>query len=142
MKSHFGIKFNSEISDPYLYGMAVIALTAIINSKISVKSIAVEEIRVGNNFLYCFTVRKLVAYMGRDKETEKITYLLLDESRIAWARAEGFFDDPEFTREKAFERIGVMRKLPNINEFVNFLTAKPFEGVGPYITTALIKQKP
>jgi len=142
VKSHFGIKFNSDTIDPYLYGMAVIALTAIINSKISVKSISVEEIRVGVNYLYRFQIKHLVAYMGRDKETQKITYLLQDESRINWARSEGFFDDPTFTREKVFEKIGVMRKLPDINQFVNFLTGKPFEGIGSYVTTALIKQKP
>ena len=142
MKSHFGITFNSDTIDPYLYGMAVIALTAIINAKISPKSVSVEEIKVGINYLYRFNVKSLVAYMGRDKETQKITYLLQDEARISWARAEGFFDDPTFTRENVFEKIGVMRKLPDINQFVNFLTAKPFEGIGPYVTTALIRRKP
>jgi hypothetical protein len=138
VKSHFGITFNSDLDDAHLYGIAVIALTAIINAKIPIKSIAVEEIRIRKTYLYLFNVGGLIAYMGRDAKTSKITYLMQDEARISWARAEGFFDDPEFTREKAFERIGVMRKLPNINEFVNFLARKPFEGIGPYMRKELI----
>ena len=137
MKSHFGITFNSDTVDPYLYGIAVIALTGIINYKISQENISVEEIQVGHTYLYVFSVNKIIAYMGRDKNTNKITYLMQDEARLKWCKLEGFFEMPDFTREKAFEQIGVMRKLPNINEFVNFLTGKKFEVIGPYIRKAL-----
>ena len=136
MKSHFGYSFNSEEIDPYLYGLVIIILSSLIqDAKISKKHIKVEEYRISETFLYYISVKGLVAYVGRDKETNKIIYLFADHARIKWAMEEGFFDNPLFTRESVFEKIGVMRKLPNINEFVKFLAGKPFEGVGPYIKT-------
>lgn len=134
MKSHFGFKFNSEINDPYLYGMAVIVLTALIkDKKISEKNIQLDEYKMENTYLYYFSINKLTAYMGRDKTNSRIYYLLIDNSRFKWAEAEGFYDDPTFGREQVFEKIGAMRRLADINDFVNFLSGGKFKTVGPYL---------
>ena len=132
VRIHHGFTFNSDTVDKPLYGLALITLNALIK-EVPPEFIDVVEYPIGQNYLYRFSSRGLTAYLGRDKDTARIKYLMIDNARFHWARLEGFYDDPEFTRDDVYSKIGAMQKILNINEFINFLTGHPFKTVGPYI---------
>lgn len=136
MRSHYGFKFNSHGRDAKLYEIAVLALEQLVLAGVKVKQIHIDEFEVEATFLYRYKVRGLIAYVGREKDTHKVKFLLLDQNRIAWAEQEGFFEDPSFTIDDVYTKIGVMRRLPNVGEFVKFLSGVKFEAMGDYILSS------
>ncbi len=77
-----------------------------------------EELRVSDAFVYFIKVRKtgLEGYIGRKPETNKIVYMVIDSGRLNWAIQEGF------TRQQAFESIGIFREATSIDSFIKWIT--------------------
>ena len=136
MRRHYGFTFNSDQRDARLYEIATLALEQLVLAGIRVSQMRIDEFEIAATFLYRYKVRGLIAYIGRDRATGRVKFLLLDQSRIVWAEKEGFFDDSCFTVDDVYTKIGVMRRLPNVGEFINFLSGKKFKALGDYILSS------
>lgn len=131
----FGRRFNSQFKDPYLFKIVRIIQDSLIKFyKINPATLIIEESPAGDSFQYCFENKNLnlISYLGRDKQTNKIVYLIQDKGRIKWAEMEGFCS-PNYNRDWIFEKIGVIIQAKDLGNFASFLAGKKFETKGEYI---------
>ena len=140
LESHYGTKFLSQhIDEPLYKKIRLLQYILIEVKKFAPKDIIIEEYSVKNTFLYriCNLKYDLIGYLGRNVDSGEFTYLVCDNSRIKWAHSEGFFDDPDFSRESVFDKIGVMIYVNSINDFILFLgKQKGYVFKGEHIKTA------
>lgn len=131
--------------DPYLAKLVTLIYFAATKgfTKQPNNKITLEEARYDTTFLYYFENKKLglSGYVGRDKKSQMITYMIVDNSRFKWAILEGFVVPNEEgildvkDREFVYNNIGVFRAAKTINDFIDFLSGKPdFQMKGEYIT--------
>jgi hypothetical protein len=131
---HFGFTFNSAESDEQLYNVSHLILRSVLNI-LPREQVEITEYKIGNTYLYRFCTRphpragELIAYVGRDRDTGNLKYLMVDNARFRWAKLEGF----NFTKGDVFDKIGAMRRLKSINDMIYFLTMQPFKCTGDYI---------
>ncbi len=134
----------SEKVDPLLSkSIWVIYISLVDLEKIPYQKIKIEEQRYDTTFLYVFENYRdgLTAYVGRDK-TGQIKYLAMDKSRFKWAVAEGFIEDASDVKQRQFvyDKIGVLRELTGLMDFIKFLAAKTdYTFAGDYIKTEQVQ---
>ena len=115
--------------DPFLAKIiSTVYLCLIDLQKVPYQNIKVEEIRRSDIFLYFIenTSLGLTGYIGRDKVTNHIKFLVIDNSRFEWALLEGFITntiDAE-NRKFVFENVGVLRALEGLPDFIKFIAGK------------------
>jgi hypothetical protein len=103
--------------------------TAVLEEVKHIKNFDIEEIRIGGNFVYFVenNQNNLSGYVGRRKNTQKIIYMIMDKARLNWALKEGF------TREQAFDLVGVYRNVCGLTDFTNFISGdKNYHLCGEY----------
>lgn len=112
-------KFESERIDPYLFKIMTI-FAAVLEEVKHIKNFDIEEIRINENFLYFIenNEKNLSGYIGRRRDTGKIVYMIMDRARLNWALKEGF------TRDEAFDLVGVYRNVCGLTDFTNFISGE------------------
>ena len=125
--------------DPFLAKIIIVSYISLVDlKKLSYKKLNIEENRFNNVFLYCFENKEkgIVGYVGRNKDTDLIKFLAVDQSRFKWAKSEGFFEgeDKISSRSRVFTEIGVLIELEGLNSFINFIAGdRDYKFVGEYI---------
>lgn len=143
-------QITSYTVDPYLAKLIILIYTAISYGDSAKKkkietypNIILEETRYDTTFLYHFENKRLglSGYIGRDKNTQLIHYVIQDKARFKWAIDEGFVTPNKHglldvkDREFVYNQIGVFRACKNVNDFILFMSGKKgFEFKGEYIT--------
>lgn len=135
-------KITSGIADPYLARVIAVAYIALTHkTKGMNQKIQLEENRYNTTFVYYFENKRLglFGYVGRDKKTNSLTYVVMDSSRFKWAILEGFVIPNQDgvldvkAREYVFNKIGVFRSVKTINDFVAFMSGtKGYKFKGDY----------
>lgn len=144
-------QITSYTIDPYLAKLIILIYTAVTYGDTAKKkkmetvtNVLLEETRYDTTFLYHFENVKLglSGYIGRDKNTQLIHYVIQDKSRFKWAIDEGFVIPNDLgvldvkDKEFVYNEIGVFRACKNVNDFILFMSGKKgFEFKGDYITT-------
>jgi hypothetical protein len=82
------------------------------------KKFEIEELRVSSAFVYFIKVNTtgLEGYIGRKADDDKLVFMVLDSGRLNWALQEGF------TRQQAYEKIGIFREAISIDSFIKWIT--------------------
>lgn len=126
------MKFACQHVDKLLFKVISLIEAVLVTEEVP---FTIEERRENNIFLYYVTNTKLGldGYIGRDISTQELIFIVQDKARIAWSEKEGF------SREEAFEKVGVLIRLNGMTSFVNFIGAKghPYKFFGDerkYIT--------
>lgn len=130
------LTFSSKNIDNQLYHI-VGAIEVYLVEMERLINIDIEESRHKNTFVYYFENNDLglSGYIGRDKKTHQVIYVVKDHARFKWARLEGFLDKDEDS-DIVYERIGVFRKVRSINDFIAFIAGKKtYRFSGTYLTT-------
>ena len=82
-------------------------------------NLEIDEVKIinANKFIYYFTNTKshLKGYIGRENGTNSVVFMITDNGRLNWALAEGF------SRQEAFDLVGVFRKAKGLNNFMSFM---------------------
>lgn len=129
----------SKTVDPFLCKLINVTYISLVDlKKIKYKDLTIEENRYNSTFLYYIENKKdkLSGYIGREKDTDKIKFLAVDQRRFHWAELEGFIKDKNdpVERQFVFEKIGVLVNLNGLNSFVNFIAGDPnYQLDGEYI---------
>jgi hypothetical protein len=128
-QSNFGLKLKSEKGDPFLFKIIRAIQEGLIKEKlIAPRFVGIEEIQVKGSFFYILDNKRdnLRGFIGRDKDTGVVQYLIKDKSRIKWARLEGFCDNlkEEQIEEFVYTNIGIVVSVDGISSFINFLGKK------------------
>lgn len=122
-------EFESKNVDKKLYNIICVLEAALVELK-KIKNFSIEELRINKNFLYTIDncEKNITGYIGRDKLTGETIFIIMDKARIEWGLKEGF------TREQCFEKVGVLRRVDGINNFLKFLAGeKDYIFDGEYI---------
>lgn len=94
---------------------------------------SVNPVKKTNSYLvYRFenTKRGLLGYIGKDLRSseQEIIFVIIDKSRIKWARTEGFVDSAGYDLEFIHTQVGTTIRVADFDSFVNFLS-----GSGNYL---------
>ena len=131
------LNFESRNVDNELYHIinaVEISLIEIFN--VPQNKLRIDEVRYDKTFVYYFENldKGLSGYIGRDKNYHNsILYVIKDNSRLKWARQEGFLDATD-SLLVVYEKIGILRRAKSINDFMSFLAGFPnYHLVGEYL---------
>ena len=120
--------FESKTADPILYNILQTLHSTLISSRRNpIAKFSIEELRGGKSFFYTVENNELglLGHIGRNIKTGKVTYLIVDQARLKWAKMEGFTEENGYDRTFIYKKIGVFRKLPSVTDFINFIDGKP-----------------
>lgn len=115
------ITFNCEKYDTHLHSVMVV-----VDSSFKVKEIPIkyEEMKTVDNQFFYYIINeknKLEGYIGRDKNTKKVIYLVKDKGKINWLKKEGFYDNLK-NIDDIINNIQIIKKLSNIQSFIEFIS--------------------
>ncbi len=114
-----------KLTDPDLFRAMTVCIEFLDSKQIEFK---LEERRKDSTFLYFLEVGHLTGFIGRQLHTNKLVYMIIDAGRLNWAEKEGF------TREEAFDLVGVFREATSIASFTSWIIGeKTYKLRGPYI---------
>jgi hypothetical protein len=139
LSSNFGIKLNSQYSDPLIYETIRKIQDALNRSLgVPVNRIQLTEYRIGRAWFYELRNKKLElkGFVGRCNHSGKIVLLIKDRGRIEWAKKEGFLSG---VRGGDFQRviysdIGILIQVESPGDMALFLAGLPgYRTRGPYI---------
>lgn len=116
-----GLTLNSEFEDKDLYSKIRALQFLFLHTYHLGSALKITESKINKSYYYVIQNQDagLVGFIGRDVATNSIRYLIKDQSRIKWMRAEGF----ELTEEN-FNKIGVMAKCKGMSDFILFMAGK------------------
>ena len=121
--------FESKNVDKKLFNIICILDAALVELK-HVKNFTIEELRMNKHFFYTIdnNEKNITGYVGRDKVSGETIFIIMDKARISWGMKEGF------SREECFEKVGVLRRVNGINDFLKFIAGeKDYIFDGEYI---------
>lgn len=129
-KTHQPMKFACQHADKLLFKVISLIEAVLMAEQVTFE---IEEKRDDSVFLYYVTNTRLGldGYIGRDIKSGELIFIVQDKARIEWAIKEGF------TREEAFDKVGVLIRMNGMASFLAFISAKgkPFKFFdGRYIT--------
>lgn len=133
------LELESKVVDPFLNKIIVVTYFSLIDlKKIKFTNLTIEENRYNDKFLYFVENKKrnLSGYIGRDKITNEVIFLAVDERRFYWAEQEGFIQNSmdAHDRQIVFDKIGVLIHLNGLNSFINYIAGDSnYEFAGEYI---------
>lgn len=139
------LNLESKNVDPFLAKIISITYLSLVDiKKVKHKFLTFEENRCNSTFLYYIEnkAKHLSGYIGRDKVTDEILFLLVDQRRFHWAKEEGFIQDKlnAADRQLVFEQIGVLIKADGLKSFINYIAGdKDYQFDGDYILAAIRK---
>lgn len=108
-------EFKSRELDKELY--KIVTTFATYASAKGIKIEIEEEARNANFITYRVTnpAAGLSGHIGRHVNDRRIVYLAVDGGKLNWALSEGF------SREEAFNKVGIYRYAPTLNNFIQFI---------------------
>jgi hypothetical protein len=118
MSDSTSITFNCSKYDNYLHQVLTTVNASFAAAEATIRY---EEIKtVSNQFLYCIKNinNKLEGYIGRDKNTNKVVYIIKDGGKLNWAIKEGLYDN---IGKEINNDLDIMRRMKDINSFINFM---------------------